>query len=228
MGLGTKVAVAAQKDGGNGDRTRSKSFIAFKTDAILTNKGLIHYWISDCLNATPSRRPDPKSTSTTVGIQGNMAVIQNMSGIIAMEVGRGLGVAMQNVTMAGPAQSGSAAASEDAKPYTQDQVATLLSFHGVMNVGYLNKVWGLFKSTKMPNYDYLWWSIKAEMLWWADWQRCWIEEGVYFDNKSLDEWNALKFDPGDSTVLYLSADKGISILKCRAPTSAHLKELHWQ
>jgi hypothetical protein len=65
------------------------------------------------------------------------------------------------------------------------------------------------------------------MLRWADRQRCWIEEGVYFNNKSLGEWIALKFNPGNSTALYLSTDKGISIFKCRAPTSAHLKELHW-
>jgi hypothetical protein len=66
------------------------------------------------------------------------------------------------------------------------------------------------------------------MIRWADKQRCWIEEGVYFDNKSLDEWIALKFNPGDSTALCSSADKGISILKCRAPTSAHLEDLHQQ
>jgi hypothetical protein len=56
--------VAAQKDGGNGDRTRSKLFIAFKMDAILTNNNLIHRWISNCLNATLGRRPDPTSKRT--------------------------------------------------------------------------------------------------------------------------------------------------------------------
>ncbi len=66
------------------------------------------------------------------------------------------------------------------------------------------------------------------MLRWADRQWCWIEEGIYFDNKSLDEWIALKFNPGNCMALYLYADKGISIFKCRAPTSAHLKELHQQ
>ena len=66
------------------------------------------------------------------------------------------------------------------------------------------------------------------MIRWADWQRCWIEEGVYFDNKTIDDWIALKFNPGDSTALYSSADKGISILKCRAPTSAHLEDLRRQ
>jgi hypothetical protein len=132
---------------------------------------------------------------------------------------------MQNVTRAGPAQAGSAGASEDVKLYTQGHVTTLLGFHPAMNVEYLKKVWRLFKSTKMPNYDNLWQSIKAEMLQWADQQWCWIEEGVYFNNKSLDGWIALKFNPGASTALYLSVDKGISIFKCCAPTSAHLKEL---
>ena len=78
-----------------------------------------------------------------------------------------------------------------------------------MNVSYLTRVWQLFKTLKSPNYDNPCRAIKCEMLRWADLQRCWIEEGVYFDNKTLDEWIALKFYPRDSTALYSSADKGI-------------------
>jgi hypothetical protein len=66
------------------------------------------------------------------------------------------------------------------------------------------------------------------MLCWADLQQCWIKEGVYFNNKTFDKWISLKFNPGDSTVLYSSADKGISILKCWAPMSAHLEGLDRQ
>ncbi len=66
------------------------------------------------------------------------------------------------------------------------------------------------------------------MLRWADNHRCWIEEGVYFDNKTLDEWINLKFNPGDSTDIYSSADKSISILKCRPPTSGCLEEMRRQ
>ena len=90
------------------------------------------------------------------------------------------------------------------------------------------KMWRLFKTSKTPNYDHLCRAIKGEMIRWANRQLCWIEEGVYFDNKSLNEWIALKFNPGDSTALYSSADNGISILKCRAPTSAHLEDLRRQ
>jgi hypothetical protein len=154
-----------------------------------------------------------------------MAVVQIMLGIIATEVGRSLGVAMQNAAKVGPAQANGTKAGEDAKPYTQDQVATLLGFHGAMNVKYLMKMWRLFKMAKMRNYNHLRWAIKGKMIRWANRQRCWIKEGVYFDNKSLDEWIVLKFNPGDSTALYSSADKSISILKCHAHTSAHLKDL---
>jgi hypothetical protein len=163
------LLVAAQRDNGNGDPTKRKSFIAFWTDALLSNDALIHRWINDRLDAMLGRRPDLTSTSTTVGIQGNMAVVQNMSGIIATEVGRGLGVAMQNATKAGPAQAGSTGAGDDAKPYTQDQVATLLDFHGAMNLRYLTKVWRLFKSAKVPNYDHLRRAIKGKMLRGGDW-----------------------------------------------------------
>ena len=46
-----------------------------------------------------------------------MAVVQNMSGIIATEVGRGLGVAMQNAAISGKQQAGSTIGSEEATPY---------------------------------------------------------------------------------------------------------------
>lgn len=223
------LMVAAQRDDGGGDPTKRQAHIAFATGSLLSNDALIHRWTNDRLDATLGRRIDPNRLGTTVGIQGNMAIVQNMSGIIATEVGKGLGVAMQNATKASTAaQAGTSGAHDDTKPYTQDQVATLLGFHGAMNVSYLTKVWRLFKISKAPNYDHLRRAIKSEMLRWADSQRCWIEEGVYFDNKTLDEWISLKFNPGDSTALYSSADKGISILKCRAPTSAHLEDLRRQ
>jgi hypothetical protein len=74
-----------------------------------------------------------------------MAEVQNMSGIIASKVGCGLGMVMQNATKGVPALSGGTEAGEDAKPYSQDQIATFLGFHGAMNVKYLKKV-GAFSS----------------------------------------------------------------------------------
>ena len=86
--------MAAQKDGGGGDISKSKSHLAFRTDTLLSNDNLIHRWITEKPDATLGRRPE--TASTTVGIQGNMSVVQYMSGIIATEGGRGRGVAMQN------------------------------------------------------------------------------------------------------------------------------------
>ena len=153
------LLVAAQKDGGGGKISKSKSHLALRTDTLLSNDDLIHRWITEKLNPTLGRRPE--TASTTVGIRGNMEVVQNMSGIIATEVGRGLGVAMQNAAKSGPPHSGGTNSSEEAKPYTQDQVATLLGFHRAinvkylmkmsMNVEYLMKMWRLFKTAKTPN-----------------------------------------------------------------------------
>ena len=219
------LLVAAQKDGAT---PRSKSWLAFSTNALLSNEDLIHRWIGDRIDATLGRRPE----LTSAGGQAmayppnNMAAVQNLSGVIAAEVGRGLGAAMQQSSKAN--LTGGTGAAEDAKPYTQDQLATLLGFHGAMNVQYLKKMWRLFKSAKVPNYDHIRRALKGEMLQWADNKRSWIEEGVYFDNKTLDEWINLRFNPGDSTALYSSADRGVSILKCRQPTSASLEEMRRQ
>ncbi len=144
------LMVAAQRDDGGGDAAKQKSPIAFQIDALLSNDALILRWINDRLDASLGQRPDPANPSTTVGIQGNMAVVQNMSGIIATEVGRGLRVAMENVTKAGQTQAGGTSSTNDAKPCMQDQIATLLGFHGAMNVRYLSKIWRLFKSCHRP------------------------------------------------------------------------------
>jgi hypothetical protein len=93
------LLVAVQKDGSNGDPNKSKSHIACWVDALLSNDTLIHRWISNRPKATLGRRPDPTAANTTVGMQGNMVVMQNM----ATEMGRGLGVAMQHASKAGPA-----------------------------------------------------------------------------------------------------------------------------
>ena len=44
--------VAAQKDGREGDITKSKSHVALRTDALLSNDDLIHCWIADKLDLT--------------------------------------------------------------------------------------------------------------------------------------------------------------------------------
>ena len=56
---------------------------------------------------------------------------------------------MQNATKASTAvQAGTSGAHDETKPYTQGQVATLLGFHGAMNVSYLMKMWQLFNSIR--------------------------------------------------------------------------------
>jgi subtilisin family serine protease len=52
----------------------------FCTDALLSNDELILRWMTERLDATLGRHSE--NASTKVGIQGNMAVVQNMSGII--------------------------------------------------------------------------------------------------------------------------------------------------
>jgi hypothetical protein len=84
-------------------------------------------------------------------MQGNMVEVHNISGIIAMEVGCRLEVAMQQATKGGTPHTGSTSAGKDEKPYMQDQQATLLGFHGEINLMYLKKVWCLFKSAKISN-----------------------------------------------------------------------------
>jgi hypothetical protein len=157
------LLVAAHKDGGSGNPNKSTSHIAVQVDALLSNDTLIHCWISDRLNATLGRHPEPMVANTMVGLQGNMAAIQNM----ATEMGCGLEAAMQKNSKTGPSQLGGTGVSKDAKLYTQDEMATLLGFHGAWNVRYLMKAWRLFKVSKMPNYDHLCRALKMEMIKWS-------------------------------------------------------------
>jgi hypothetical protein len=135
------LIVAAQKDGVT---PTSKSWIAFASSALLSNEEPIHRWISDRMDSTLGRRAEPSSGVGGSGVQGNnIAAMGNLSGVIASEVGHGLGVAMKQATQAatntGTGRSG--LSSKYAKPNTQDQLATLLGFHGAMNVTHFKKVW---------------------------------------------------------------------------------------
>ena len=127
------LTVAAQTDGGQ-SANKPKSYIAFATTAIITNDELIQRWMTDQLiDATMGRRPEATSHSTTGGMQS----MTSMSGIIAVEVGKGVGRAMQNVARSSPTPASSSGSGDDTKPYTKDHIATLLCFHGVSNVRWL-------------------------------------------------------------------------------------------
>ena len=113
--------MAAQRDNGGEDPTKRQSHILFNTGSLLSNNALIHWWTNDRLDATLGRRTNLNQLGTTVGIKENMEIVQNMSGNIVTEVGKGLGFAMQNANKAGPAQLGSSGNSNETKLYTQYQ-----------------------------------------------------------------------------------------------------------
>ena len=108
--------MAAQRDDGEGDPTKRQALIAFTTGSLLSNDALIHRWTNDQLDATLGRHTNLNRLGTMVGIQGNMAIVQNMSGVIATEVGKGLGFTMQNTTKASTAQLGTSGANDETKP----------------------------------------------------------------------------------------------------------------
>lgn len=161
------------------DQTSSKSHIAIATYAIvITNDELIHWWVAEHIDATFLGRWLETTSSNRPGkMHDNISAVSNsMTGNIAAEVGKGLGKALQSVARGGPTQANNVGASDGAKPYTQDHIATLLlvGFHWESNVRYLKSICRLFKSTKVPNYVYLCRAIKAEMIQWTDRNRCWI------------------------------------------------------
>jgi hypothetical protein len=112
------LLVVAQRDDGRGDPTKRQAHIAFTTGSLLSNDTLIHRWTNNRLDATLGRHTNLNRSGTTVGIQGNMAIVQNMPGIIATKVGKGLGFAMQNATKTNTVQLGNSGANDETKPYT--------------------------------------------------------------------------------------------------------------
>ena len=96
------LLVAAQRDDGGGDTTKRQLHIAFHTGSLLSNDSLIHWLTNNRLDTTLGGSTKLNRLGTTVGIQGNMAIVQNMLGIIATEVGKGLGFAMQNANKRAP------------------------------------------------------------------------------------------------------------------------------
>jgi hypothetical protein len=69
------LLVAAQRDDGGGNPTKRQSHIAFNTGSLLSNDALMHRWTNDRLDATLGKRTNLNRSGTTVGIQGNMAIV---------------------------------------------------------------------------------------------------------------------------------------------------------
>jgi len=69
------LLVAAQRDDGGGNPTKRQSHIAFNTGSLLSNDALMHRWTNDRLEATLGKRTNLNRSGTTVGIQGNMAIV---------------------------------------------------------------------------------------------------------------------------------------------------------
>ena len=68
--------MAAHRDDGGGDPTKRQAHIAFATGSLLSNDALIHRWTNDRLDATLEKEhTDLNQSGTTVGIQGNMAIV---------------------------------------------------------------------------------------------------------------------------------------------------------
>lgn len=107
-------------------------------------------------------------------------------------------------------------------PYDKFQLATLQGFAHAPDIGGVPVIWALFQQTKLmeTHKD----NIRRRMLEWAtDPARpvqVQIERSLYIPNSTMKEILTLNFNPGGVLAEADAADLGMSILICRARTTA--------
>jgi hypothetical protein len=108
--------------------------------------------------------------------------------------------------------------------YGEEDIAALMGFSHVQKGSNLQDIWMYFQSSWGKNLDVCRQQLMARMNRWSHDRRIPIDTSVYLKGTTIKAIMELKFNPGEGVAHLSSADKGLSIMACRARTSA---ETEW-
>jgi hypothetical protein len=132
------------------------------------------------------------------------------------------GVQALGGTIAGAARQGSTgkegADDVGGKLYSENNVAALKGYCGVVNATDIPTIWDSFQQTKeIASHRH---SIRTQMSKWSKETGKDIDKAPFFTEQTIKDIVSLNFNPGEAVPTFTSAQRGISILTCR-PKSAH-------
>ena len=107
---------------------------------------------------------------------------------------------------------------EGGKVYDPYQLTILQGFSHAPTMAGIQPIWSLFQATK--HLDTHKDNLKKKMKDWGERHHVPIDRGLLFLNATMREILALKFNPGNTTAVYSSAEQGMSLLICRTRSGA--------
>ena len=210
--------LAAQQDA-NGN-----SHLGLPVDAVTEgDDDYFEKWIDQRLDAVFGPRPNSGAPTTTSawGSTHPQTAHSQVSALVATKVGKGvaLGLRAMGHLQRDPSQLGGGYDTET-KGYTKDDIAALMGFAGTYRGSDLLDIWELFNATKGKNIDAYRRHLFARMKQWAYDRRIQIDQSIYLEQETVKAIVELRFNPGEGVAHLASASKGLTILPCRARTTA--------
>jgi hypothetical protein len=190
-----------------------------------TDDAIFGQWAETRLNGTMGTKPTtPGAMAMPMGGTHPQAHSQ-----FAAELGQGVVLGLQALGPLKPSVGNQGGGGESkSKPlYTEEDITVLMGFSLVKRGSNLQDIWTYFQMSKGKNLDVCQRQIMARMLRWAHDQRIPIDTSVYIEGTMIKAIIKLKFNPGEGVAHLSSADKGLSIMACRARTSAETERI-WE
>ena len=109
--------------------------------------------------------------------------------------------------------TGGSTLEEGGKPYDPFQLAIIQGFSHSTTPATIPPIWALFTTTK--HIDTHKDNLKKKMKLWAEAKHVQIDRGLLFLNSTIREILTLRFNPGNTTAVYSTAEQGLSLLICK-------------
>ena len=198
----------------------------------------LHEWIDSRLDMTMGRRHFPSAsdpsgpTNAGEGSAPNRLLPVAAVGVgddLATQVGRGIALGFQSFTNAGllaqgaGTRAGLQGVGESTKIYSPDSIAAIKGFSGTADINSLQPIWATFQTTK--NLDVQRRHLAYGMEQWARTHGVELDRGIYFEQKTIEDIVNLRFNPGQGVAQFKSAEKGLSLLICRARTPEEIERV---
>jgi hypothetical protein len=213
--------LAAQQDA-NGN-----SYLGVPVDAV--TEGDNYYfekWIDQRLDVVFGPRPNTGSVGTTGpwGSTHPQTAPSQVSALMATKVGKGVALGLRAMChlQRDLSQPGGGYDSET-KGYTNDDIAAVMGFAGTYQGSDLPDIWALFNATKGKNIDAYRCHLFARIKQWAYDRRIQIDQSIYLEQETVKAIVELHFNPGEGVAHLASVSKWLTILACRARTTAETR-----
>ena len=206
--------VASQPD------RHGNSVLAIDMGAIINNNKDFLRWQEHRLDATLGPRPAPRSTPPrSAGVPSPQQLQGLLEGATRVASTAATSAAMKAVKGNGAADGGDEGGSRGgrttarggrSKPrYTPNEIAKLCALSGVASGDQLSPIWFDFEETSdVDEWRAIIW--KRMLKWMKAHPGRIIDRGIFFLAKWLEDFVALKFNPGGPSPSYTSAEKGVT------------------